>query len=113
MSVSDVDRGLMALALEQARDSLEDGGVPVGAVLAQGGEVLGGPAAAQRDGGPGAADGQRVLERLDQGVVSLAAGLAASSLGSVGQAVVQWAVNAAIAPVTALAASVLYFALVR
>jgi creatinine deaminase len=34
------DRVLMALALEQARTSLEAGGVPVGAVLAAGGEVL-------------------------------------------------------------------------
>jgi hypothetical protein len=53
-----------------------------------------------------------VLVFLAVAVVSLAAGLAASSLGSVGQAVVQWAVNAALAPVTALAASVLYFALI-
>jgi hypothetical protein len=52
-----------------------------------------------------------VLVFLAVAVVSLAAGLAASSLGSVGQAVVQWAVNAALAPATALAASVLYFAL--
>src|SRR5947209_8399700 len=44
-------------------------------------------------------------------IVSIAAGLAATSLGSVGRALVQWAVNAALAPVTALAASVLYFAL--
>src|SRR6266436_4531106 len=35
-----VDRELMAAALGQARDSLEGGGVPVGAVLAHGGEVL-------------------------------------------------------------------------
>jgi cytosine/creatinine deaminase len=35
-----VDRELMAAALGQARDSLEAGGVPVGAVLAHGGEVL-------------------------------------------------------------------------
>jgi cytosine/creatinine deaminase len=35
------DRGLMALALEQARTSLAAGGVPVGAVLAAGGAVLG------------------------------------------------------------------------
>lgn len=46
-------------------------------------------------------------------VVSIAAGLAASGLGSVGRALVQWAVNSAIAPVTALSASVLYFALRR
>ncbi|HTU85468.1 MAG TPA: hypothetical protein VMF57_07825 [Solirubrobacteraceae bacterium] len=44
-------------------------------------------------------------------VISIGAGLAASSLGSVGRAFVQWAVNAALAPVTALSASVLYFAL--
>lgn len=46
-------------------------------------------------------------------VISLAAVVASSSLGSVGQAVVQWAVDAALAPATALSASVLYFALVR
>lgn len=44
-------------------------------------------------------------------VVSLAAGLVAGSLGSVGGALVEWAVTAALAPVSALAASVLYFAL--
>jgi hypothetical protein len=44
-------------------------------------------------------------------VVSAAAGVAASALGTVGRALVQWAVNAAFAPVTALSASVLYFAL--
>jgi lipid-A-disaccharide synthase-like uncharacterized protein len=44
-------------------------------------------------------------------VVSVAAGLATDSLGSVGRALVQWAVNAALAPATALSASVLYFAL--
>jgi lipid-A-disaccharide synthase-like uncharacterized protein len=43
--------------------------------------------------------------------VSVAAGLATDSLGSVGRALVQWAVNAALAPATALSASVLYFAL--
>jgi hypothetical protein len=52
-----------------------------------------------------------VVVFLAVAVISLAAGLAASSLGSVGQAVVQWAVNSALAPVTALSASVLYFAL--
>jgi cytosine/creatinine deaminase len=36
----DLDRELMALALDQARLSLEAGGVPVGAVLAVGAEVL-------------------------------------------------------------------------
>jgi cytosine/creatinine deaminase len=35
-----LDRELMALALEQARTSLEAGGVPVGAVLAAGGTVI-------------------------------------------------------------------------
>ncbi len=46
-------------------------------------------------------------------VISLAAGLVSGSLGSLGRALVQWAVNAAIAPVSALSASVLYFALHR
>jgi hypothetical protein len=44
-------------------------------------------------------------------VVSIAAGIAADSLGSVGRSLVQWAVNAALAPVTALSASVLSFEL--
>lgn len=44
-------------------------------------------------------------------VVSLAAGLLAASLGSVGGALIEWAVTAAVAPVSALSASVLYFAL--
>ncbi len=44
-------------------------------------------------------------------LISLAAGLIASTLGPLGRALVQWAVNAALAPVTALSASVLYFAL--
>ena len=44
-------------------------------------------------------------------VISIVAGLATSGLGSVGRALVQWAVDSAIAPVTALSASVLYFAL--
>jgi len=34
------DRDMMALALGQARASLESGGVPVGAVLAAGGQVI-------------------------------------------------------------------------
>jgi creatinine deaminase len=34
------DREMMALALAQARISLDDGGVPVGAVLAVGGDVI-------------------------------------------------------------------------
>jgi hypothetical protein len=46
-------------------------------------------------------------------VISAAAGVVAAPLGSVGRALVQWAVNAAIAPMTALSASVLYFALRR
>jgi hypothetical protein len=44
-------------------------------------------------------------------VVSVAAGLLAGSLGSVGRALVQWALDSALAPITALSASVLYFAL--
>src|ERR1700749_4236590 len=40
-AVSAADRELMALALEQARAGLAVGGVPVGAVLAAGGDVLG------------------------------------------------------------------------
>jgi creatinine deaminase len=36
----DQDQAMMALALGQARQSLEAGGVPVGAVLAAGGDVL-------------------------------------------------------------------------
>ena len=35
-----VDRELMAAALAQARESLEAGGVPVGAVLASGAEII-------------------------------------------------------------------------
>jgi hypothetical protein len=54
-----------------------------------------------------------VLVFLAVVVVSVAAGIAAASLGSVGRALVQWAVNAALAPVTALSASVLYFELRR
>jgi hypothetical protein len=54
-----------------------------------------------------------VLVFLAVAVVSIAAGLIASGLGSLGRALVQWAVNAALAPVTALSASVLYFALLR
>ena len=38
--VGQLDKDMMALALRQARISLEAGGVPVGAVLAVGGEVL-------------------------------------------------------------------------
>lgn len=46
-------------------------------------------------------------------VISVAVVLLASPLGPVGQALVQWAVNAVLAPLTALSASVIYFALVR
>jgi hypothetical protein len=52
-----------------------------------------------------------VLLGLAVVVVSVAAGLAAASLGSVGGAVIEWAVTAAVAPLAALSASVLYFAL--
>src|ERR1700726_4445541 len=38
--VDQTDREMLALALGQARASLEGGGVPVGAVLAAGGEVI-------------------------------------------------------------------------
>jgi cytosine/creatinine deaminase len=38
--MGDLDSDLMALALEQARSSLDAGGVPVGAVLAAGREVI-------------------------------------------------------------------------
>jgi MFS family permease len=44
-------------------------------------------------------------------LVSIIAGLIASGLGSVGRALVQWAVDTAIAPVAALAATVLYLTL--
>ena len=39
--VDQTDREMMALALREARASLEAGGVPVGAVLATGGQVIG------------------------------------------------------------------------
>jgi hypothetical protein len=44
-------------------------------------------------------------------LVSLLVGVASVSLGSIGRGLVQWAVNSAIAPVSALSASVLYFEL--
>ena len=44
-------------------------------------------------------------------VISFIAGFASDSLGSVARSLVQWVVNAAVAPLTALSASVLYFAL--
>jgi hypothetical protein len=54
-----------------------------------------------------------VIVFLAVAVLSLAAGLAASGLGSLGRALVQWAINSVLAPVTALSASVLYFELLR
>lgn len=54
-----------------------------------------------------------VLVFLSVLVVSVAAGLLAGGLGSVGRAFVQWALDSALAPVTALSASVIYFALLR
>ena len=44
-------------------------------------------------------------------VFTLVAELASTALGSLGGALVQWAVTAAIAPVSAISASVIYFAL--
>jgi len=52
-----------------------------------------------------------VIVFLIVAVISVLVGVAASGLGSVGRALVQWAVDSALAPVTALSASVLYFAL--
>jgi hypothetical protein len=52
-----------------------------------------------------------VLVFLAVAVVSLGVGVVTSSFGSLGRALVQWAINAALAPVTALSASVLYFEL--
>lgn len=52
-----------------------------------------------------------LLVFLAVAVISVAAGLVADSLGSLPRALVQWAVNAALAPITALSASILYFAL--
>ena len=46
-------------------------------------------------------------------LVSLLVGVASVSLGSIGRGLIQWAVNSAIAPVSALSASVLYFGLRR
>lgn len=46
-------------------------------------------------------------------VVSFIVELIAASVGSLGGAIILWALQAAVAPVTALAASVLYFALRR
>jgi hypothetical protein len=52
-----------------------------------------------------------VLVFLAVAVIGIGAGLLAGSLGSLGRALVQWAVNAALAPLTSLSASVLSFAL--
>jgi hypothetical protein len=52
-----------------------------------------------------------LLVVLAVAAISVAAVLVAGSLGSLGGALVQWAVNAALAPFTALSASVLYFEL--
>jgi hypothetical protein len=54
-----------------------------------------------------------VLIYLAVVVVSVVASLIASPLGSAGRALVQWAVDAVVAPVPALGASVLYFALLH
>jgi uncharacterized membrane protein len=55
--------------------------------------------------------GVLVLVFLAVIVISIVAGVASTSLGSLGRALIQWGVNALVAPVTALSASVLYFAL--
>jgi hypothetical protein len=52
-----------------------------------------------------------VLVFLAVVVIIVAVGLLTASLGSVPRALVQWALDAALAPITALSASVLYFAL--
>ncbi len=52
-----------------------------------------------------------ILVSLAVLVVSFAVGLASASLGAVGRALVQWVVNAAVAPLSALSASVIYFVL--
>jgi hypothetical protein len=44
-------------------------------------------------------------------LISIAVAIATTSFGSAGRAVFQWVVNAAVAPISALNASVLYFAL--
>jgi hypothetical protein len=54
-----------------------------------------------------------VIVFLAVAVISGVAGIASAGLGSVGRALVQWVVNSALAPVTALSASVMYFALAR
>jgi len=55
--------------------------------------------------------GVLVLVFLAVVAVSIVVGVASAGLGAAGRAVVQWAVNAAVAPLTALSASVLYFEL--
>lgn len=52
-----------------------------------------------------------VIVFLAVAAVSIGAGYASGPLGTIGRALVQWAVNAAAAPLTALSASVLYFEL--
>jgi hypothetical protein len=52
-----------------------------------------------------------VVVFLAVAVISIIVGAATSSLGAVGRALVQWVVNAGLAPISALSASVLYFAL--
>jgi hypothetical protein len=52
-----------------------------------------------------------VVVFLAVAVISIIVGAATASLGSVGRSLVQWVVNAGLAPITALSASVLYFAL--
>jgi hypothetical protein len=46
-------------------------------------------------------------------LISIVVGLIASGLGSFGRSLVQWAFDTALAPVAALAATVLYFTLRR
>lgn len=55
--------------------------------------------------------GVYVLVFVAVAIISILAGIASDSLGAVGRALVQWLVNSAVAPLTALSASVLYFAL--
>src|SRR6185437_1600913 len=52
-----------------------------------------------------------VLVFLAVAAISLGVGVVTSSFGSLGHALVQWVINSALAPVTALSASVLYFEL--
>ena len=52
-----------------------------------------------------------IVVTIGVGAVGLAAGIATSSLGTVGRALVQWLVDASLAPLQALSAGVLYFAL--